>query len=274
MTRKTRVGLVQMCATADVPQNLKTASELSKRAVGDGAEVVFLPEAFSYIGSDRERIPMLEDLKTGGPMLACCVDIATSEGIHLIAGGFPEQAPESRAYNTCLHITPKGEIVAAYRKIHLFDVDLADGTRMLESRNTSPGDKVVTTELPFGTLGLTVCYDVRFPTLYQDLVDLGATVIAIPAAFVYTTGRDHWHVLLRARAIECQSYVIAAAQYGDHQHRNRRSFGHALVADPWGLVVAECTTDQDDYCIADIDPDRVEEVRSQLPSLKNRGSWS
>ncbi len=192
----------------------------------------------------------------------------------MIAGGFPERAPNDRAYNTCLHIVPDGRIVASYRKIHLFDVDLPDGTRMLESRNTSPGNEAVITELPFGTLGLSVCYDVRFPRLYQDLVDKGATALAVPSAFVNSTGRDHWHVLLRSRAIECQAYVIAPAQYGDHKHRNRRSFGHALIADPWGRVIAECEDDQDDVAVTTIDPAEVERVRTQLPSLKNRGARS
>ena len=274
MPEKTRVGIVQLCATADVAQNLATSEELSRRAVQDGAEVVCLPEAFAYIGSDRDRLPMLEDLETGGPILECCRRIATDHQVHLIAGGFPEKAPNDRAYNTCLHLAPDGQIVSAYRKIHLFDVDLPDGTRMLESRNTSPGDSAITTELPFGTLGLTVCYDVRFPRLFQDLVDKGAMALAVPSAFVKTTGRDHWHVLLRSRAIECQCYVIAPAQYGDHSHRNRKSYGHALIVDPWGLVITECSDDKDDHAVAEIDPAEVERVRTQLPSLKNRGVWT
>ncbi|MYD43001.1 MAG: carbon-nitrogen hydrolase family protein [Gammaproteobacteria bacterium] len=273
MPIKTRVGIVQLCATNDVTQNLATTEELSQRAVAEGAEVVCLPEAFAYIGSDRERLPMLEDLEQGGPILDSCRRIATSHNVHVIAGGFPEKAPDDRAYNTCLHLTPAGTIAAAYRKIHLFDVDLSDGTRMLESRNTSPGDAAVTSELPFGTVGLTVCYDVRFPRLYQDLVDKGATALAVPAAFVKTTGRSHWHVLLRSRAIECQAYVIAAAQYGDHQHRNRKSYGHALIADPWGDVIAECADDADGFAVAELDPAEVTRVREELPSLKNRGSW-
>lgn len=274
MAEKTSVGIVQLCATADVERNLETTEHLSALAARDGAEVVFLPEAFAYIGSDRERLPMLEDLEQGGPILACCKRIAQTHQVHVVAGGFPERAPNERAYNTCLHLTPDGNIVAAYRKIHLFDVDLPDGTRMLESRNTTAGSEAVTSELPFGTLGLTVCYDVRFPNLYQDLVDKGATVITVPAAFVKTTGRDHWHVLLRSRAIECQSYVVAPAQYGDHQHRNRKSYGHALIVDPWGLIVAECKADKDDYAVAEIDPSEIDRVRSQLPSLANRGSWT
>lgn len=274
MPTKTRVGIVQLCASADVPQNLAKTEELSRRAVADGAEVVCLPEAFAYIGSDRERLPMLEDLESGGPILESCQRIATTHGVHVIAGGFPEKAPEERAYNTCLHLTPDGAIAAAYRKIHLFDVDLPDGTRMLESRNTSPGNEAVTTELPFGTLGLSVCYDVRFPRLYQDLVDKGATALAVPSAFVKTTGRDHWHVLLRSRAIECQAFVIAPAQYGDHNHRNRKSYGHALIADPWGLVIAECDADEDGHAVAELDPAEVTRVREQLPSLNNRGDWT
>lgn len=273
MPETTRVGIVQLCATADVPQNLAKTEELSRRAVQDGAEVVCLPEAFAYIGSDRERLPLLEDLDAGGPMLESCKRIATDHKVHVIAGGFPEKAPNDRAYNTCLHLLPDGNVEAAYRKIHLFDVDLPDGTRMLESRNTSPGDSAVVTEMPFGTLGLSVCYDVRFPRLYQDLIDKGAIALAVPSAFVKSTGRDHWHVLLRSRAIECQSYVIAPAQYGDHNHRNRKSFGHAMIVDPWGLVIAECTEDKDDHIVAEIDPSEVERVRSQLPSLKNRGAW-
>ena len=167
---------------------------------------------------------------------------------------------------------PDGTVAAAYRKIHLFDVDLADGTRLFESRGTAPGDRAVVTETPFGLLGLTVCYDVRFPLLYQRLADLGATAIAVPSAFTKTTGRDHWHVLLRARAIECQCYVIAPAQHGDHGHRGRQSYGHGLIVDPWGDIVAECDAG-DGFALADIDPARVAEVRTQLPSLANRGMF-
>lgn len=273
MTKKTTIGIAQLCANADVPSNLAVCRDLVARASDQGAEVVFLPEAFAYIGSDRGMKNHLETLDNPGPILTCCQDLARTHEIHLIAGGYPELAKDGRAHNTCLHITPDGETAAAYRKIHLFDVDLSDGTRMLESRSTSPGNELVTTELPFGVLGLSVCYDVRFPTMYQDLVDRGAIALAIPAAFMRSTGRRHWHVLMRARAIECQAYVIAAAQFGDHNHRGRKSFGHALVADPWGNIVAECAEAQNDVGIAQIDPDEVDRIRAELPSLQNRGSW-
>ena len=215
----------------------------------------------------------LESLDNPGPILNACSEIARRGNIDLIAGGFPEAAPDGRAYNSCLHIAPNGEIASVYRKIHLFDVDLSDGTRMMESRGTAPGDRLATAELPFGLLGLSVCYDVRFPQLYQGLVDRGAVAIAVPAAFMRSTGRDHWHVLLRARAIECQAYVIAAAQFGDHGHRGRKSFGHALVADPWGNVIAECQDGANGVAVVDIDPQEVERIRSELPSLKNRRTW-
>ena len=271
--KRTRVGIVQLCANGDVASNLAVSSELVERAADQGAEVVFLPESFAFIGPDRELRKHVETFENPGPILSACTEVARKRSIHLVAGGFPEAANDGRAHNTCVHIAPTGEVVAKYRKIHLFDVDLSDGTRMMESRGTSPGNQLAVTELPFGELGLSVCYDVRFPLLYQALVDRGAVALAIPAAFMKSTGRAHWHVLLQARAIECQAYVIAPAQHGDHDHRGRKSFGHALIADPWGRVIAECTEDRDDVAIAEIDPEEIDRIRSELPSLQNRGNW-
>ena len=273
MGSKTTVGVVQMCAKTDVNENLDKVEELSSRLAAEGTEVVFLPEAFSYIGPDRGRKPILESFDENGPIFSRLRDIAQENSIDLIAGGFHETAADGKAFNTCLHLNADGEIKALYRKIHLFDVDLSDGTRMLESRSTCPGDRAVTTELPFGTLGLTVCYDVRFPMLFQHLVDQGAMAITVPAAFMKSTGRDHWHVLLRARAIECQAYVIAPAQFGDHEHRGRKSFGHAMIIDPWGRVLAECPSNEEAVAIAVIDPAEVERIRTELPSLKNRRAF-
>ncbi len=276
MSRKTTVGIVQMCATSDVAGNLDATLGLVVDASRAGAEVVFVPEAFAFIGRERDRAEWLEGLPAGdgepGPILHRCAETARSMGSHLVLGGFPELAPDGRAYNTCVHLAPDGAVAVAYRKIHLFDVDLADGTRLLESRGTAPGDRATVTDTPFGPMGLTVCYDVRFPLLYQRLADLGAVAIAVPSAFTKTTGRDHWHVLLRARAIECQCYIIAPAQHGDHGHRGRQSYGHGLIADPWGDVVAECEGG-DGFALADVDPDRVAEIRAQLPSLANRGEF-
>ena len=269
MTATTQVAVVQMCATADVERNLRATEALVADAAAAGAEAVFAPETFTFIGPGRLRAEILEPLPEGGPIFERCRAMAAGNGVHFVFG-FHETGPQGRAYNTCVHLDPAGEIRAMYRKIHLFDVDLADGTRLLESRYTEPGDALVTTELPFGTLGLSICYDLRFPHLYQRLVDLGAVAIAAPAAFTSTTGPDHWHVLLRARAIECQAYVIAAAQHGEHGHANRSSYGHALIVDPWGDVVAECPEQGDSFAIAAIDPRRAEKVRRELPSIANR----
>ena len=272
MNETTPIAIVQMCATADVMANLQTTRELSGAAAKAGARVVFLPEAFAYIGSERDRQPWLENLPAGGPILEACREIALTHQIDIVAGGFPERAHDNLSFNTCIHINPDGVLSARYRKIHLFDVDLADGTRLLESKATVPGVEAVTTQMPFGTLGLSVCYDVRFPGLYQDLVDAGAVALTIPSAFTKTTGQDHWHVLLQARAIECQAYVIAPAQHGAHGHRNRQSFGHALVVDPWGRIIAECEGG-DGFAIASVEPAEVERVRRELPSLANRRTW-
>lgn len=273
MGEKTTVGIVQMCATNDVERNVDTTLSLTVGAADAGARVVFVPEAFAFIGSERERRPILEPLPAGGPILKRCAEAARHAGIDLVLGGFAEAADDGRAFNTCVHLAPTGEVASLYRKIHLFDVDMADGTRVLESRGTAPGDRAVVTDTPFGRLGLTVCYDVRFPLLYQALADLGATAITVPSAFFKNTGKAHWHVLLRARAIECQCYIIAPAQHGDHGHRGRQSYGHGLVVDPWGDVVAECD-EGDGFALTDIDPERVASVRADLPSLKNRRTFS
>ena len=224
MASKTTVGIVQMCATADVSANVDVTMSLATEAAAAGAKVVLVPEAFAFIGSERERNTHLENIpreeaEESGPILRRCIETARSANAHLVLGGFPEQAPDGRAFNTCIHLLPDGAIASVYRKIHLFDVDLADGTRMRESRSTAPGDRAVATETPFGSLGLTVCYDVRFPLLYQTLADVGAVAIAVPSAFFKNSGKAHWHALLRARAIECQCYILAPAQHGDHGHR-------------------------------------------------------
>lgn len=270
MATSTRIGIVQLCSQNVVAQNLQIVENLVADVARQGAEVVFLPEAFAYIGSDEGQIPLAETFDKPGLILSSCLNLARKYGVHLIAGGFPERATTDKIYNTCFHATPAGDIQARYRKIHLFDVDLEDGTKLQESRTTAPGEQVITTELPFGTLGLSVCYDLRFPRLYQSLVDAGSVALTVPSAFTAYTGRAHWHVLLRARAIECQAYFIAPAQVGDHGYPGRHSFGHALVVDPWGTIVAECPTNEPSIAVADINPLEITRVRSQLPSLEHQ----
>ena len=264
-----RTAVIQMRSTPDVAANLESAERLTLRAIERGAECVLWPEAFAFIGPDAQKQEMTEPLPSGGPILERCRSLAAARRIHLVLGGFHEKSPEKgKTYNTCVHLGPNGAVVSLYRKIHLFDVDLPDGTRLNESDRTLPGSEVVVTPTPFGLLGLTVCYDVRFPALYQLLVDKGAVALTVPSAFTLSTGKDHWHVLLRARAIECQAYVLAPAQWG-HHHGSRTSYGHALIVDPWGCVIAECG-EGDGVAVADLDMAAVTNARTRLPSLEHR----
>lgn len=266
--RPTRVAALQMTSTADVEANLSTLERLTNEACTVGAEAVLAPECFAYLGPEKGKVALSESLDHPGPILTRCQKLARDCGIDLLLGGFWEAAGSARVRNTFVHLRADGNIAAAYRKIHLFDVDLTDGTVITESETVEAGTEAVVTTLPFGTLGLSICYDLRFPELYRQLVDLGSVALAIPAAFTATTGKDHWHILLRARAIEQQSYVIAAAQVGNH-FGDRHSFGHALIVDPWGKVLAECT-EGEGVAVADIDPSLVTHIRASLPSLEHR----
>ncbi len=270
MAQPTRVAVVQHCAGTDVDSNLDTLSELSRRAADDGAAVICWAEAFAYLGRHEGKKAMLEQLPAGGPVLEQCQALARELDCELLLGGFHEAIPDDpeRCYNTSVYLGADGAIRAMYRKIHLFDVDIADGPRLQESRQTAPGDRAVTADTRFGTLGLTVCYDVRFPQLYQRLADLGAVAVSVPSAFTATTGAMHWHTLLKARAIETQCYVIAPAQHGQHS-KHRASYGHSLIVDPWGRITAEIE-DGDGYAIAEVDVAEVERVRREIPSLANR----
>ena len=264
----TKVALVQNCAQADVSANLLRLDELISSAAATGASVIALPEAFAFIGPDKHKRAILESLDSDGsatPILDRCRDWARQHQCHLLLGGFHERIPgEPPAANTQVHLLPDGSIAARYQKIHLFDVDLADGTRLAESKNTVPGSKMVLSQCPFGLLGHSICYDIRFPMLYQRLSAAGAIAITVPAAFTKTTGAAHWHTLLRARAIETQCFIIAAAQHGAHNAR-RSSYGHSLIIDPWGDILAEGPAAEDAVITATIDPERVRKVRAQMP---------
>jgi len=245
-SERTKVAVIQMTSTESVEDNLAVVERLVRAAAEDRASLVVVPECFAYLGSDAAgstspgKLAIAESLPEGGPILARCAALATSLSIELVLGGFWERGSDgARVRNACVHLDALGRVAAVYRKIHLFDVDLPDGTKLEESASVEPGTEVVVTDTRFGKLGLSVCYDVRFPELYRALVDRGATALAVPAAFTLTTGKDHWHLLLRARAVESQSYVLAAAQTGRHS-ATRQSYGHALIVDPWGTVLAEC----------------------------------
>jgi predicted amidohydrolase len=269
MADKTKVAAVQMTSGDDVERNLATAMRLTEAAIVDGAALIVLPECFALLGPEQQKLAIAEALPEGGPILARFAALARERVVELVLGGFWERASDpKKVRNTCVHLGKDGSVRAVYRKIHLFDVDLPDGTSLRESATVEPGSVPVVTETSFGRLGLSVCYDLRFPELYRALTDRGAIALTIPSAFTLTTGKDHWHVLLRARAIEAQCYVIAAAQTGRH-FGQRVSYGHALICDPWGTVLSECG-EGEGYALASIDPAVVERIRTALPSLKHR----
>ncbi|MEY4511853.1 MAG: hypothetical protein RLZZ450_3975 [Pseudomonadota bacterium] len=267
---RTQVAVVQMNSTPDVEKNLSAAERLLRQAAEAGAKLAVLPEAFAYLGPEEGMRAIAEDLPGGGPVLARCQGWARAHELELVLGGFWEKrSSDERVYNTSVHLGRDGAVKALYRKIHLFDVELADGTVLRESDKVAPGEDVVVSAAPFGQLGLSICYDIRFPELYRKLVDRGAIAITVPAAFTLHTGKDHWHVLLQARAIESQSYVLAAAQAG-RCYGSRVSYGHALIADPWGCVIAQCGGEGEGLAVAAIDTELVDRIRAQLPSLKHR----
>jgi len=258
----------QMTATADVDENHATCRSLVEKAKARGAELLVLPENFAFMGEkDDESKAIAEPLD--GPLLARYRALAKEHEIWLCLGGFPERGPaDGRSFNTHVVVNADGEIAAAYRKLHLFDVDVAGGPRLLESKGTAPGDTLVTVDSPVGQLGLSICYDLRFPELYLSLAQAGAEVLLVPAAFTLTTGKEHWETLLRARAIETQCFVAAAAQRGVHNAR-RQSFGHAMIIDPWGTVVAQCA-DHTGIAVAEVDLEWMTRVRQQIPVWNHR----
>ena len=261
------MAAVQMTSTADRRKNMDTALRLVGEAAELGARLVGLPENFSFMGREEERIAGAETLE--GPTVSALREVARSRGLHVLAGSIAEKVDEpGKTANTSVLIADDGAIVASYRKIHLFDVAIPDGARYAESETVLPGDKVVIAPTALGRVGLTVCYDLRFPELYRALATLGAEVITIPSAFTLFTGKDHWEVLVRARAIENLTYVLAPAQVGRHSS-TRVTFGNAMIVDPWGVVLARCP-DGEGVCLAPFRRDRLEQVRRELPSLQHR----
>ena len=264
-----RVAALQLSSQEQVSENLARVDELVARSARAGAELVVLPENFAYMGPPATSHRHAERLGDGAPIQDALRRIAQREHVSLVAGGFPELSPDpARPFNTSLCFSPEGELVSAYRKIHLFDANLRTHGSLRESDSMTPGSEVGVARLGGFAVGLSICYDVRFPELYRKLVDLGAEILTVPAAFTLYTGKDHWHVLLRARAIETQCYVVAAAQWGKHSD-NRATFGHALIADPWGTVIAEAS-DQVGFALASVEREFLHEVRTRIPSLRHR----
>jgi predicted amidohydrolase len=265
------VSLVQLSATRDVDANLETCRQLADRALERGTDWILFPENAPFLGSDGEKREVAEDLD--GPMVDHFRQIARDGDVWVTLGSFPERAPDDdRTYNTQVMIEPSGDIAAIYRKLHLFDVDVEEGRSFRESDHVRGGQELVSSDLEADgeqyRVGLSICYDVRFPEQYRALADDGATVLTIPSAFTLQTGRDHWHPLVRARAIENQAWVLAPNQWG-HHFGKRSSYGHSVVYDPWGRRVA-CASDRETIVHAKIDPEYLDEVRSNMPCLEHR----
>jgi len=267
LTNTLRAAAVQLTATPDKAANLETADRLVRQAAADGARLVVLPEKWSVLGRGADLRAGAEPLD--GPAIAWARETARELGVDLVAGSVSERVEgDDKLRNTSLHIGPDGEIKATYRKMHMFDVEV-DGTVYRESEHETPGDDVVLSRTADGVeLGLTVCYDVRFPELYRILAVRGARIVTIPAAFTVPTTRDHWEVLVRARAIEDQCFVIAANQVGTHVE-GLASGGRSMIVDPWGLVLAQAA-DAQTVITADLDLDAQAATRARLPSLANR----
>jgi predicted amidohydrolase len=262
-----RAAAVQLTSTADRERNLATADRLTRAATAAGAELVLLPEKWAVLGTPEETAAGAEPFD--GPALSWARSVARELGIDLLAGSIAERVPaREKGSNTSVHVGPDGDVRAIYRKIHMFDVEVG-GRTYRESEHEEGGDEIVLSETAGGVeLGLTVCYDLRFPELYRILAVRGARVITVPSAFTLATTRDHWEPLLRARAIENQAFVIAANQTGEHA-RGYRSGGRSMIVDPWGVVLATAP-DAETFAIADLDLERQAEIRRTLPSLANR----
>lgn len=259
---------VQMNSLPDVSKNLAQAEDLIDLAVRQGAELVCLPENFSFLGDEATK--MAEADTIGQQSEKFLKTMAQRYQITLLGGGFPVPAGSNKVYNTALLIGPAGEELARYEKVHLFDVNLPDGNTYQESKTVLAGKNLppIYPSKELGHLGLSVCYDVRFPELYRHLSQMGAEILVVPAAFTAFTGKDHWQILLQARAIENTAYVIAPAQTGKH-YAMRQSHGHAAIVDPWGIILADAG-EKPGVAIAAIEPARLEQVRRQMPSLQHR----
>lgn len=260
-----RAALVQLCSGRSVDKNLVDAAELVRQAAAGGAHYVQTPEVTTLMELETARLFAAVEAEEGNRALRQFRELAAELKIWLHLGSMPVKVAQDKIANRTYVLSPEGEIAATYDKIHMFDVDLPNGESYRESKNYRPGDQAVVAQLPWGGLGLSICYDLRFPHLYRALAKSGARFLAVPAAFTKVTGEAHWHTLLRARAIECQCFVFAAAQGGRHEH-GRDTYGHSLIISPWGQILAEGGV-QPGVIFADIDLQAIDDARNRVPSL-------
>lgn len=265
MSQVFRAACVQMRTGLDVAANVAAASTLIREAKAKGAHFAATPEMTSLFEAESDALFTKVREERDDEALKAFRALAEECALWLLVGSLPIKVEERRCANRSFLIDPKGAVRATYDKIHMFDVDLPGGEVYRESKNYRPGERAVVASTPWGKLGLSVCYDLRFPHLYRALAKEGASFLAIPAAFTHTTGQAHWHVLQRARAIETGCFVIAPAQGGKHEN-GRHTFGHSLIIDPWGNIIAEAG-DTPGVIVADIDPTKVAEARSRVPAL-------
>lgn len=266
-----RTALIQLNSGRDIDANLATCRRFADQAAEAGAKWLLYPENAPFLGTDEDKIPIAEDLD--GPILDAYRGIAREHDCYVTLGSFPERSPDAeRTYNTQVFLAPSGQIVALYRKVHLFDVEVEGGLSFCESGSVAPGKEIVSAPIAVEgeerTVGLTICYDLRFPELYRLLGRQGAEILTVPSAFTLATGRDHWHPLLQARAVENQCYVLAPNQWGYH-FGNRASYGHTVAYDPWGRQIA-CASDKPGLILADLDFEYLDEVRKKMPVLTHR----
>ncbi|MGB8897518.1 MAG: carbon-nitrogen hydrolase family protein [Pseudolabrys sp.] len=262
-----KAAMIQMRSGLKPGANIDDAARMIGEAKSAGADYVLTPEMTNILAAKREQIFAAVVEEEVDASLATLREIARKLGIYIHIGSLAIKISPDRAANRSFLVDPKGDIAARYDKIHMFDVDLADGESYRESRNYRPGELAVLADLPWGRLGLTVCYDLRFPALYRALAEAGATMLAIPSAFTKQTGEAHWHVLIRTRAIENGCFVFAAAQGGKHEN-GRETFGHSLIVDPWGRILAEGGI-APGVVMAEIDPAEVVNARARIPSLQH-----
>lgn len=263
-----RAAVVQINTQHDKEANLNRAEQLIDGAAGQGAQLIALPEYVTFLGPKDQHAEVAESIP--GPTTERLASKARQHGVYLLGGSIHERSSEpGKFYNTSVLFGPTGDILARYRKIHLFDIDITDNVSANESATILPGDEIVTASIDGHVSGLSICYDLRFPELYRLLALQGAEILFVPAAFTMFTGKDHWHTLLQARAIENQAYVIAPGQVGKHQPKNSQCYGHSLIIDPWGTVIAQAPNTEG-VVVADLDFDYLHKVRRELPSLANR----
>ncbi|MGK2873028.1 MAG: carbon-nitrogen hydrolase family protein [Alphaproteobacteria bacterium] len=258
---------LQLNSSAVIAENIATVTALARQAASQGARFITTPEVTSIVTRLKEDVIRASTFaQDEDPAVAAFRALAAELRVWLLIGSIPVRVADTKVANRCFLFGPKGQIAASYDKIHMFDVDLPNGERYRESKSFVPGQKAVLYDLPWGRLGLSICYDLRFPHLYRTLAKARADFLTIPAAFTKTTGEAHWHILLRARAIETGCFVLAPAQTGTHSGDGRKTYGHSLIIAPWGEILADAGEDVG-FILAEIDPERVAKARAQVPAL-------